>query len=162
MIQGLKPGKHYKLVVRSRSGDRTLEMVKLTQAPNTRVLIQMDEKFVVPGAGPGKAGEKGVPMFGDLGVKRRVAFCRLNRTTRTMPSTIFTSWMPSKKISCALCGSITSIVFLLWGMQHETIRINKAGCDDGGTTNGDGCDSTCMIEPGFTCTGEPSVCTPTP
>src|SRR5262245_66603296 len=34
-------------------------------------------------------------------------------------------------------------------------------CDDGNTTNGDGCSSTCTIEPGFTCSGEPSVCTPT-
>lgn len=24
-------------------------------------------------------------------------------------------------------------------------------CDDGNTTNGDGCDSSCKIEPGFSC-----------
>jgi len=33
-------------------------------------------------------------------------------------------------------------------------------CDDGNTTNGDGCSSTCQIEPGSSCTtASPSVCT---
>jgi len=32
-------------------------------------------------------------------------------------------------------------------------------CDDGNTANGDGCSSTCSVESGYTCTGEPSVCT---
>ena len=32
-------------------------------------------------------------------------------------------------------------------------------CDDADTEAGDGCDATCQIEAGFTCTGEPSVCT---
>ena len=32
-------------------------------------------------------------------------------------------------------------------------------CDDGGTASGDGCSDTCEVEPGFNCTGEPSVCT---
>jgi cysteine-rich repeat protein len=31
-------------------------------------------------------------------------------------------------------------------------------CDDGGTTPGDGCDAGCQIESGWTCAGEPSVC----
>ena len=31
-------------------------------------------------------------------------------------------------------------------------------CDDGNTSNGDGCDETCKEEPGYDCTGEPSVC----
>jgi cysteine-rich repeat protein len=34
------------------------------------------------------------------------------------------------------------------------------GCDDSGTTPGDGCDASCQVEPGWICTGEPSVCTP--
>jgi cysteine-rich repeat protein len=34
-------------------------------------------------------------------------------------------------------------------------------CDDGNTTNGDGCSSSCMPESGWTCTtGSPSLCTP--
>lgn len=32
-------------------------------------------------------------------------------------------------------------------------------CDDGDTDNGDGCSSTCTVETGYTCVGEPSVCT---
>lgn len=38
-------------------------------------------------------------------------------------------------------------------------REKSEACDDGNTTAGDGCDATCTVEPGFTCTGEPSVCT---
>jgi cysteine-rich repeat protein len=33
-------------------------------------------------------------------------------------------------------------------------------CDDGNTNGGDGCDSTCQIEPGFFCQGVPSICFP--
>ncbi|MEW5849789.1 MAG: MopE-related protein [Myxococcota bacterium] len=32
-------------------------------------------------------------------------------------------------------------------------------CDDGNLTSGDGCSFRCQVEPGFTCTGQPSVCT---
>jgi fibulin 1/2 len=32
-------------------------------------------------------------------------------------------------------------------------------CDDGDTDSGDGCSSSCAIEHGFHCTGQPSVCT---
>lgn len=33
-------------------------------------------------------------------------------------------------------------------------------CDDGGTSAGDGCGPTCLIEPGWTCSGAPSTCAP--
>lgn len=32
-------------------------------------------------------------------------------------------------------------------------------CDDNDTDSGDGCSETCILESGYTCTGEPSVCT---
>jgi cysteine-rich repeat protein len=32
-------------------------------------------------------------------------------------------------------------------------------CDDGNAVTDDGCDATCQREPGYECTGEPSVCT---
>ncbi len=32
-------------------------------------------------------------------------------------------------------------------------------CDDDGVTPGDGCDADCQIETGYSCMGEPSVCT---
>jgi cysteine-rich repeat protein len=31
-------------------------------------------------------------------------------------------------------------------------------CDDGNPTSGDGCDATCLVEDGWGCEGEPSVC----
>lgn len=34
-------------------------------------------------------------------------------------------------------------------------------CDDGDLDAGDGCDGACALEPGFVCTGEPSVCAAT-
>jgi cysteine-rich repeat protein len=33
-------------------------------------------------------------------------------------------------------------------------------CDDGDDVNGDGCTSACLVEGGYSCTGEPSVCVP--
>jgi cysteine-rich repeat protein len=36
------------------------------------------------------------------------------------------------------------------------------GCDDGNTTNGNGCSSTCEVESGWVCDGNPSVCTEGP
>jgi len=32
------------------------------------------------------------------------------------------------------------------------------GCDDGANSAGDGCDSSCFVEYGYQCTGEPSTC----
>ena len=34
-------------------------------------------------------------------------------------------------------------------------------CDDGNVTNGDGCSSTCTVQTGYTCTGNPSICATT-
>ena len=34
-------------------------------------------------------------------------------------------------------------------------------CDDGNANNGDGCSANCIVEPGYTCNGNPSVCIPT-
>lgn len=40
--------------------------------------------------------------------------------------------------------------------------MNILECDDGNTISGDGCSSTCSIEPGYDCTGgsihKPDVC----
>ncbi len=39
-------------------------------------------------------------------------------------------------------------------------RVINAGeqCDDGNTANSDGCSSTCVVEGGWSCTGQPSIC----
>lgn len=40
------------------------------------------------------------------------------------------------------------------------IREGSEGCDDGDTSSGDGCSSTCTVESGYTCnTATPNVCT---
>jgi cysteine-rich repeat protein len=36
--------------------------------------------------------------------------------------------------------------------------VSPEQCDDGGTAPGDGCDTTCQVETGWTCLDEPSVC----
>jgi cysteine-rich repeat protein len=57
------------------------------------------------------------------------------------------------------------------GIARLTINLQGLGCgdglvssgeacDDGSVTAGDGCSATCQIEPGYGCTGAPSVCTP--
>jgi cysteine-rich repeat protein len=33
-------------------------------------------------------------------------------------------------------------------------------CDDGDLVDGDGCSASCVVEPGWSCTGEPSTCEP--
>jgi cysteine-rich repeat protein len=37
---------------------------------------------------------------------------------------------------------------------------DRCGCFDGNSVDGDGCSAACQVEPCFTCSGEPSVCTP--
>ncbi len=32
------------------------------------------------------------------------------------------------------------------------------GCDDSNLTDGDGCSQGCQVEPGWSCSGEPSLC----
>ncbi|MBU2259898.1 DUF4215 domain-containing protein [Patescibacteria group bacterium] len=40
-----------------------------------------------------------------------------------------------------------------------TVWVGHEGCDDGDTSNGDGCSSTCTVESGWTCNGTaPSIC----
>jgi thiol-disulfide isomerase/thioredoxin len=58
-IQGLKRGKHYKLIARAKNGDRTLAGVTYTEAPNVRVLIRLSEDF----AGSGTPPLPGAPAY---------------------------------------------------------------------------------------------------
>jgi cysteine-rich repeat protein len=40
-------------------------------------------------------------------------------------------------------------------------KTGNEGCDDGNNASGDGCSSTCTVEPGYSCVGDsPSVCSP--
>jgi cysteine-rich repeat protein len=40
--------------------------------------------------------------------------------------------------------------------------VSPEACDDGNTTPGDGCSTSCTFEPGWGCSGEPSVCVNVP
>ncbi|HYD47135.1 MAG TPA: DUF4215 domain-containing protein [Terriglobales bacterium] len=44
---------------------------------------------------------------------------------------------------------------------NGTIQVAEQ-CDDGDTDSGDGCDSVCRVEPCWTCSGVPSMCSPAP
>ena len=39
------------------------------------------------------------------------------------------------------------------------IDVVGEACDDGNTTSGDGCDSSCQVQAGYSCAGTPSLCT---
>ena len=41
---------------------------------------------------------------------------------------------------------------------NSAIEDQAESCDDGNAINGDGCDDSCAIEPGYSCTGSPSTC----
>jgi thiol-disulfide isomerase/thioredoxin len=51
-IQGLKRGKHYKLIARAKNGERVLAGVTYTEAPNIRLLIKLSEDFASAGTPP--------------------------------------------------------------------------------------------------------------
>jgi cysteine-rich repeat protein len=53
--------------------------------------------------------------------------------------------------------SVSQIVTSVCG--NGLIEVGEQ-CDDLGTTGGDGCNSVCQIESGYSCSGEPSVCNP--
>lgn len=40
----------------------------------------------------------------------------------------------------------------------DGIKLGGEACDDNNTSNGDGCSSGCIVEPGWICTGAPSSC----
>jgi cysteine-rich repeat protein len=54
----------------------------------------------------------------------------------------------------ASCSATCSLI----PVCGDGILSGTEGCDDGNGTNGDGCSSACAAEPGYACTGAPSVC----
>lgn len=56
-------------------------------------------------------------------------------------------------------GTATVEVFVECRCGDGYIRSNEE-CDDANTEPNDGCTPTCQVQSGWTCTGEPSVCTP--
>ena len=47
-------------------------------------------------------------------------------------------------------------------LDVDRLLLVRCGCNDGNAVDGDGCGADCQIEPCYTCSGDPSVCTPSP
>ena len=45
-------------------------------------------------------------------------------------------------------------------IRLDGVIAGSEACDDQNTNNNDGCSSTCGIENGWTCSGQPSSCSP--
>jgi thiol-disulfide isomerase/thioredoxin len=48
VVQGLKPGHHYRLIARARDGERLLSGTTITMPPNPRVSILVSEEYTTP------------------------------------------------------------------------------------------------------------------
>lgn len=60
---------------------------------------------------------------------------------------------------CRACGDGVVTRSRCHGKNHGPFPPHQPEeCDDGNTLPGDGCSATCTIEPGWTCSGEPSSC----
>ena len=55
-------------------------------------------------------------------------------------------------------GSIDLYSLEILGVCGNGVVTPDEGCDDGNNVDGDGCSSTCQVESGCTCSGEPSDC----
>ncbi|HXC53501.1 MAG TPA: hypothetical protein VN634_21620 [Candidatus Limnocylindrales bacterium] len=44
--------------------------------------------------------------------------------------------------------------------QNYHLLLTRCDCDDGNSSDGDGCDASCQVEPCYSCSGEPLVCSP--
>jgi len=68
----------------------------------------------------------------------------INQVLIPLPLSINLNPIPIPEAFAAVCGD---------GLIEEDEE-----CDDGNTRNADGCSDICEVDPGFECTGEPSVC----
>jgi cysteine-rich repeat protein len=55
---------------------------------------------------------------------------------------------------------LRGVDFVTGSQTGASIVLSRCECDDENADDGDGCDSECRIEECYTCTGQPSVCTP--
>lgn len=64
VVQGLKPGRHYRLIARVKDGDKLLSGTALATPPNPRISILVSEEFNTPDT-PGVPDPPRVPARGD-------------------------------------------------------------------------------------------------
>ncbi|HXC50990.1 MAG TPA: polymorphic toxin-type HINT domain-containing protein [Candidatus Limnocylindrales bacterium] len=79
-------------------------------------------------------------------------------TTSTSSTSTTSTTTSSTTTSSTTTSSTTSTTLLYCG---DGIISAPEECDDGGISDGDGCDSFCNEESGFDCTGAPSTCSTT-
>jgi len=87
-IQGLKRGKHYKLIARAKNGERVLAGITYTEAPNVRVLIKVSEDF----ASASTPAVPGAPTYPGPGAARKQA---PKQPAETPASSIGPAWLPN-------------------------------------------------------------------
>ena len=69
------------------------------------------------------------------------------------------TWSSATNGDCL--GYSTAVLDWNVGVCGDGVRTGGEVCDQGNTTNGDGCSSVCLVETGWNCTAaNPSVCTP--
>jgi len=85
-IQGLRRGKHYKLIARAKNGDRVLAGITYTEAPNVRVLIKLSEDFATASTPP----VPGAPTYPGPGAAPKAP-----KQRETPASALAPAWLPS-------------------------------------------------------------------
>lgn len=58
MIEGVKPGHHYKLIARAKDGGELSSRVVVTRAPNPKLLIEISRTYSSPGTSSAREPEK--------------------------------------------------------------------------------------------------------
>jgi cysteine-rich repeat protein len=76
-----------------------------------------------------------------------------NRTVRRRQPQPFDGCTPTctNEPKCGYTNNDTSQPYACFSVCGDGIKMPDEACDDGNVQNGDGCSSTCTIEPGYTC-----------
>lgn len=122
---------------------------KWLQSDGTIVtLAQLGDTVTIPRAGPSVSGTVSSPgAFTVSGASG--PGCTESGTLQ-----LFAGEEVIDGVLTELCGPPTV------STTNRRLTLTRCSCDDGNDGGGDGCDATCRVEPCFTCTGDPSVCTP--
>lgn len=85
-------------------------------------------------------------------------YCSILTVPALTPGTYYIEVTSSPFVPDATFDYTMQAVLTLGTCSSGTIEAGET-CDDGNLDNGDGCSSSCAIEPGYQCTGVPSMCT---
>lgn len=84
-------------------------------------------------------------------------YCSILNVASLSPGTYYIEVTASPFVPTATFDYTLQAVLTLGTCGSGTIEAGE-GCDDGNLASGDGCSSVCALEPGFQCSGAPSVC----